>query len=95
MRLEEVLPALREGKKIRRQSCGITTWNDLYDMAKFLSLSDLEAEDWEVSKEPATIEEIEIYFRNQAKHMRDECENESAGTYEECADILRDRKIPK
>lgn len=51
MKFEEVLPALRTGKKIRRKERPITTTLGLDNKLIFISVENLLADDWEIIKE--------------------------------------------
>ncbi len=58
MKLEEVLPEYRNGRKVKRKSCNVTLTD--YITLKNLSMLDLMADDWEVvPKPPLTIDLIE------------------------------------
>ena len=67
MRFEEILPALKEGKKIRRNYWWEGHYikrgyklvegeiNNQYHAAYGLTIMDLEADDWEIIKEPKKV----------------------------------------
>lgn len=56
MRLEDVLPALREGKKARRKSWPVVgTINILPSQSISLNAENILADDWEIVPEPSRV----------------------------------------
>jgi hypothetical protein len=97
MKLEEALPALRAGKRVRI-SCGgtthvVTEWKHLREFS-----SDwLESDNWSIVEEPATDEELAAAFESRAeqiwrKHGVDGPGSEYDSLYE-AADMVRKRYV--
>ena len=85
MKFEEVLPAFREGKKIRRKFWSneayirkgkifvfervIDEYNDVY----VLTINDLWADDWEIVKEPKKVKLKDLTEEQFKKWQNDNC----------------------
>lgn len=52
MKFEEILPLMREGKKVRRKNWAVDSFVDPFELRNELTLSSILAEDWELYEEP-------------------------------------------
>lgn len=93
MKFEEVLPALREGKKIRRKEWQKTHYyigSRFCDVGYELSLTDLLADDWEIVKEKKKVK-----LRDLTREQFDKWREENCGEYNiECEGCPFERVFP-
>ena len=73
MRFEEVLPTLREGKKIRRKERPIVTTLGLDDKLVLVSAENLLADDWEIIKERKKIKIRDLTEEQYVKWRKNSC----------------------
>jgi hypothetical protein len=106
MKLEEALPALRAGKKIR---CSLNPVDAEFSYDSFGALltnvnsRELESDNWSIVEEPATDEELAAAFEERARAIRngEVCEQQdianilafAAANLELAAYMVRDRYV--
>ena len=83
MKFEEILPALREGKKIRRASSklGITFTKD--EFFRLDSVDLLQADDWEIVKEPKKVK-----LRDLTEEQYEKWQQTNCGGFDKCNDCV-------
>jgi hypothetical protein len=71
VKLEEVLPAMRAGKKIRFNWCGfVSTFASFAELFQHSPESEiLESDGWSIVEEPATDEELAAAFEAKAEEV--------------------------
>ena len=94
MKFEEVLPALREGKKIRRKAYPpdyyiclegnvVKAFNRLTDGIKLMS-GDLKTDDWEIVKEKKKVKLRDLTEEQYGKWIKNNCTRKYGENCEGC-----------
>lgn len=95
MRLEEVLPALRDGKKVAWRGHVFLSIGDLA-MSTLNRVNLYAADDWSIVEEPLSDERLVqqwMFMAKQTAIAAGFASNRCSNTYEECARQLRERKL--
>jgi hypothetical protein len=96
MKLEEVLPALRAGKKIRYNTdVPISMFDQLASRYTHSSVY-LMSDNWSIVEEPATDEELAAAFEAKAEQLWKVAEGHGGQAYDllyEAADMVRKRYV--
>lgn len=94
MKLEEVLPAFRAGKKIR---CTVGNGEPLFEnwhhLLEETSAEMLQSDNWSIVDEPATDDELAAAFEARAEHYASSNSRRTAVALRRVADMVRKRYV--